>query len=97
MMSRSFSGVISINKKYRKEMSDNPGLMIFIGVVCSIVSTAVSSLLSLLLFGNPEVTRATFLIVGFSAIGYIIFTFFSVLFEKFIDERGHLFRVMKDE
>lgn len=92
MLFSSTSGLVTLNKKYRLEMAQNPGLGIFVGIVCSVLFIAVSTILGVVIF---ESVKYPFLCAVVSSVSYVVYTFFSVLFNKFLEERNELFEVIK--
>ena len=95
MLRNMFSGVFAANRKYRINMEDHPALSLFAGTVCSFVFTAFMTLFSAGLFDDFHHVRYTAITAFVSSIGYVIFTFFSILFEKFLDDRKQMFEDIK--
>lgn len=94
MLTGSFSGVSALNKKYRREMEQHPGLAIFIGTICSILFIAVTTIVGVVIF-NGVYVKYTFIASFIIAVYYVVYTFFSVMFNKFLDERKELFETIK--
>ena len=94
---KSFSGVFSLNKKYRREMEKNPGLMIFVGALCGLLFVAVTSIIGAMLAPETYQVKYVFFTAIASAVTYILYTFFSIQFNNFLEERQELFDVIKDE
>ena len=94
---KSFSGVFSINKQYRREMEKNPGLMIFAGTLCGAMFTAVTTLIGALLLHEFYQVKYVFFAAIATAVSYITYTFFSIQFSNFLEERQELFDVIKDD
>lgn len=97
LLRKTFSGVIKINKNYRREMDRNPGLMIFAGSICSLLFVAVTTVISVLLFNEKVFVTTAFFGSMVVAVGYVTFTFFSILFNNFLAERQELFDMIKDD
>lgn len=92
-----FSGVFKLNRTYRREMESHPGLAVFIGAVCSILFVAVLTVASVIFIGNELSVKYVFFGAACTAVSYIIFTFFSIQFNNFLEERQELFDVIKDD
>jgi hypothetical protein len=75
-------------------MYENPALGLFIGLVCSVLFTAVTVLASALIFGVIPMIGVIPIPVIIS-IGYILIMFGSMLFSSFLDERKELFEIIK--
>lgn len=97
LLRKTFSGVIKINKEYRRGMDHNPALMIFAGSVCSLLFVAVTTIIAVLLLDEKVFVKTAFFGSIVVAVGYVTFTFFSILFNKFLDERQELFEMIKDD
>jgi len=91
-----FSGVFNINKRYRREMEDHPGLMIFAGTACSVGFTLAAMIVAALVSGDIYVVRIALLLSATASLGYVTFTFFSTLFSKFLDDRQEMFNNIRD-
>lgn len=97
LLRKTFSGVFSLNRKYRREMEHNPGLAIFLGTICSVLFVAVSSILGALLLTDFMSIRYVFMSAITLAVSYVVYTFFSIQFNNFLEERQELFDVIKDD
>jgi hypothetical protein len=94
MMKKSFSGVIGLHNRYKRELCNNPGLALFIGLVCSVLFTAVTVLINAIVFKN--ILLIGVIPVGtIVSVGYVLFMFGSMLFDSFLDERKELFETIK--
>ena len=92
-----FSGVFTINRKYRREMESNPGLALFIGAICSILFVAFSTLGTAIALNDAIGLKYGFTISASLSVCYVLYTFFSTLFNDFLEERQELFDVIKDD
>jgi len=93
---KAFSGVFSLNRKYRREMENHSGLAIFVGLVCSVLFVLVSAVTGALLFDTTGF-RLGFISSICVAVSYVVYTFFSIQFNNFLEERQELFDVIKDD
>lgn len=95
LLKKAFSGVFKMNKKYRREMEQNPALMLFIGVVLGTLTVMVLTIITaLFLSDHIEVRYMLFTYIGI-AVSYILYTFFSIQFNDFLAERQELFDIIK--
>jgi uncharacterized protein YacL len=97
LLKKMFSGVIEVNKKYRREMERMPALMIFVGTICSTLYLVVSSLIVISTGADKDIIRYAFLLNLCLCVCYIIYTFFSIQFNDFLEERQEMFDIIKDE
>lgn len=95
MFRNMFSGVFAFNRKYRNNMEDNPALSLFAGTICSFVFTAFMTLFAAGLFDDFHHVRYAAITALVSSVGYVIITFFTTLFEKFLDDRKQMFDDIK--
>lgn len=94
---KTFSGVFKLNRKYRREMESNPGLAIFLGTICSVLFVIVTTLISSCFLSDIyDVRNVAFTSIA-SAVIYIVYTFFNIQFNNFLEERQELFDVIKDD
>lgn len=95
LLKKMFSGVFKMNKKYRREMEQNPGLMLFIGTVIGTLTVMVLTVITaLFLSDHVDVRYMLFTYIGI-AVSYILYTFFSIQFNDFLEERQELFDIIK--
>ena len=94
---KAFSSAFRLNRAYRREMERHPGLAIFLGAICSLLFVAITTVVSAIFIGDTLGVRYVFVGAAFTAISYIVFTFFSILFNDFLEERQELFDVIKDD
>lgn len=95
LLKKMFSGVFKINKRYRREMEQNPALMLFIGTVIGTLSVMTLTVVTALFLSDTiEVRYMLFTYIGI-AVSYIMYTFFSIQFNAFLEERQELFDVIK--
>ena len=98
LFKKTFSGVFKLNKNYRREMCRNPGLGLFIGAICSLLFVAAVTIVSVIFSnGTRDVITYSFLSAAFISVSYVLGTFFSILFEDFLEERQELFDMIKDD
>lgn len=92
-----FSGVFKLNRKYRREMESNPGLAVFIGIICSILFVLGTTLISSCFLSDGYDVRSVAIASCAGSVIYIVFTFFNIQFNNFLEERQELFDVIKDD
>ena len=97
LLRKSFSGVFKLDKTYRREMEKHPGLAIFMGAVCSILFVAVVTILGVIFFGETVRVKYICFTAIATALTYVSYTFFRMLFNSFLEERQELFDIIKDE
>ena len=92
-----FSGVFALHKKFRREMDRNTALSILLGFLCIILFTAITTVISSAFLPEPHQVRYVLMIDVIGGISYMVYTFFSIQFSNFLEERQELFDVIKDE
>ena len=96
LLRKMFSGVIRLNRTYRREMENHSGLAVFIGCICGLIFVIGTTLLGMLIIGDSPMLKYLFLSSIIGAVLYIVYTFFSVQFNDFLEERQKLFDIIKD-
>lgn len=94
---KTFSGVFDLHKKYRREMDRNTSLAILLGVLCTVLFTAITTVISSAFLPETQQVRYVMMADIIGCLGYMVYTFFSIQFSNFLEERQQLFDVIKDE
>ena len=97
LLRKMFSGVIKLNRRYRREMENHSGLALFIGCICGLVFVIATSLIGMLVVGDSHMLKYVFLSSVIGTVLYIVYTFFSIQFNNFLEERQELFDIIKDQ
>jgi threonine/homoserine/homoserine lactone efflux protein len=77
-------------------MESHSGLAVFIGCICGLIFVIGTTLLGMLIIGDSHMLKYVFLSSAIGAVLYIVYTFFSVQFNDFLEERQELFEIIKD-